>query len=167
MRRRVPPINQTIAHVNRNVKENFWGIKIEKKDINQPDFTTPVQSINNSSVEVINRIPIINDIPFYPDPNYRPPPKLVRIPMSESLGNIDISPEINIDFEENSPFQEGVILETFQRPYKSFFQELQELEGLVNTGRLIQKFLPTQADIDKISKIIQKKVLKVHLCLLW
>ena len=41
-----------------------------------------------------------------------------------------------------------------------FFQEPQELEGLVNTGKLIQKFLPKQADIDKILKIIQRKVLK-------
>ena len=28
----------------------------------------------------------------------------------------DINPEINIDFEENSPFQEGVISEIYQRP---------------------------------------------------
>ena len=80
--------------------------------------------------------------------------------MSESPENIDISPELNIDFEENSPFQEGVILETCQRPDKSFFQEPQELEGLVNTGKLVQKFLPKQADIDRILKIIQRKVLK-------
>ena len=31
---------------------------------------------------------------------------------------------------------------------------------MVNTGRLVQKFLPKQADIDKILKIIQQKVLK-------
>ena len=34
------------------------------------------------------------------------------------------------------------------------------MEGLVNTGKLVQKFLPKQADIDKILKIIQRKVLK-------
>ena len=28
----------------------------------------------------------------------------------------DINPNINFDFEENSPFQEGVMSETFQRP---------------------------------------------------
>ena len=47
-----------------------------------------------------------------------------------------------------------------KRPDKSFFQEPQELEGLVNTGRVVQKFLPKQADRDKILKRIQKKVLK-------
>ena len=34
----------------------------------------------------------------------------------------DIDPEINSDFEVNATFQEGVISEMFQRPYKSYFQ---------------------------------------------
>ena len=34
------------------------------------------------------------------------------------------------------------------------------MESLVNTNNLVQKFLPKQADIDKILKIIQCKVLK-------
>ena len=100
---------------------------MEKKVINHPDFTTPVQSISNFSTEVINRRSIqkINkNIPFYPDPTYKPPPKLVRNPMSGSPENIDISLELNTDFEENSPFQEGVMLETYQRPDKSFFRNL-------------------------------------------
>ena len=97
--------------------------KIEKKVINHPDFTTPMQIIDNYNAEVINRRPIIKDIPFYPDPTFRPPPKPVRIPTSERSENIDISLKINIDLDENSLFQEGIILETFQRPDKSFFQE--------------------------------------------
>ena len=52
------------------------------------------------------------------------------ISMSESAENIDISPEPKTDFEENSPFQDVIILETYQRPDKSFFQEPHELEGL-------------------------------------
>ena len=44
---------------------------------------------------------------------------------SQSSSSIeDISPNINFDFEENSPFQEGIVSETFQRLDKSFFQEL-------------------------------------------
>ena len=62
--------------------------------------------------------------------------------------------------KKNSPFQEGVISETYQRPQRSHFQELQELESLIDTGRLVEKFLLNQADIDKILKIIQRKVLK-------
>ena len=34
------------------------------------------------------------------------------------------------------------------------------MEGLINTGRLIQKFLSKQVDIDKILKITQRIVLK-------
>ena len=49
---------------------------------------------------------------------------------------------------------------TFQRQDKSFFQEVKELGDLINKGNLIQKFLSKQADIDKILKIIQRKVLK-------
>ena len=68
------------------------------------------------------------------------------------------------DFEENSPFQEGVISEAYQRLDKSFFQEPQELNDLINTSNLIQKVLPKQADIDKILKVIQRNVLKgMHL----
>ena len=48
----------------------------------------------------------------------------------------------------------------YQRPDKSYFQEPPELASLVNTGKLVQKFLPKQADIDIILKIIQRKVLK-------
>ena len=80
-----------------------------------------MQSISNSSTEAINRRmkqEISKDIPFYPDPVYRPPSKPVKIPMPEFPGKMDINPELNIDFKENSPFQEGVILETYQRPDK-------------------------------------------------
>ena len=114
-RRRKPPINQTIAQSAEPSKKTPGASKIGKKAINQPDFTTPVQSISNSSVEVNNRrlIQKINkDIPFYPDPTYRSPPKSVGIPTSESPENIDISPQLNTDFQENSPFQVEVILET-------------------------------------------------------
>ena len=103
------PINQTnTAETSKKIPE---VLKIEKKVITHTDFTTPVQSVNDSRVEAINGRPMIKDIPFYPDTIYRPPPKLIRIPTSECPENIDISPEINIDFKENSPFQEGVILE--------------------------------------------------------
>ena len=73
---------------------------------------------------------------------------------------MDIDPEMNTDFDENSQFQEGIVSEMYQRPHKSYFQEPQELKGLINKGRLIQKVLPKQADIDKKLKIIQRKVLK-------
>ena len=87
-----------------------------------------MQSITSSNAELTHRRHIIKDIPFYPDPTYRPPSKLVRTPMPGSSENTDINPEINIDFEENSPFQ-GVISETYQRPDKSFSANLDNYKG--------------------------------------
>ena len=77
---------------------------------------------------------------------------------------MDLDMDINIDFEENSPYQEGIISETYERPDKSYIRELPELGDLLHTSKLVQKFLPKQTDIDKILKIIQRKVLKgMHL----
>ena len=50
-----------------------------------------------------------------------------------------------------------------QKPIKdqiNHFPRSSRIKSLVNTGKLTQKFLPKQADIDKILKIIQRKVLK-------
>ena len=79
----------------------------------------------------------------------------------ESSQNVqDINPNINFDFEENSLFEEGILLETFQRPDKSFFQEPKELGDLINKENFVHKYLPKQTDIDKVLQIIQRKVLK-------
>ena len=63
-------------------------------------------------------------------------------------------------FEENSPFQEGIMSETFQRPDKSFFQNPKELGDLISREKLVHRFVPKQTDIDKILEEIQRKVLK-------
>ena len=41
----------------------------------------------------------------------------------------DINPNINFDFEENSPFQEGIMSEVFQRLDKSFFSRAKRIRG--------------------------------------
>ena len=56
----------------------------------------------------------------------------------------NINPDINLDFEENFPCQEGVISEAYERPDKSHFQEPEELNNFVNTSNLIQKFFFTK-----------------------
>ena len=49
---------------------------------------------------------------------------------------------------------------------KSFLQEPKESGNLINKGNLFHKYLPKQTDIDKILKVIQRKVLKgTHLLL--
>ena len=72
----------------------------------------------------------------------------------------------NVDIEENFPFKEGIISEIYERPDTSYIQEPPELKDLIDTTKLIQKFLPKQMDIDKILDIIKRKVLKgTHLLL--
>ena len=68
--------------------------------------------------------------------------------------------ERKVDIEENSPFQEGIISETYKRPDTSYVQEHYEFTDLVDTTKLIQKFLPKQMDIDNILDIIKRKDLK-------
>ena len=76
--------------------------------------------------KMANTNPLIPDGAFHPGPVYRPPPKPIKQYMtcakSSQSSNVDINnSNINFDFEENSPFQEGVRSETFQRLDKSFF----------------------------------------------
>ena len=46
-----------------------------------------------------------------------------RSKSSDSSESTNINTDINLDFEENSPYQEGVISEAYQTPDKSFFQK--------------------------------------------
>ena len=76
----------------------------------------PAHSINNMDDRIVNNNPFIPDAPFHPDSILRPPIKPIKENMTcdQSSQNVqDINPNINLDFEENPPFQEGVMLETF------------------------------------------------------
>ena len=68
--------------------------------------------------------------------------------------------EINRYFKESSPHQEGIISEIFQRPDKSQLVDCPELIDLINTEKIVKKYLPKQTNIDKILRVIQRKVLK-------
>ena len=72
-----------------------------------------------------------------------------------------------VEIEKNSPFQEGIMSEIYERPNTSYVQEPQELKDLIDTTKLIQKFLPKQTDIDKILDIIKRKgLMGTHLALM-
>ena len=64
-------------------------------------------------------------------PNVRLPPKPPNVDNATTSPNL--GPEPNIDFEENSPHQEGIITETYIAPDQSYLEQLQELIKLVNT----------------------------------
>ena len=93
--------------------------------------------------------------PPYLVPPLRPPPK-----PPDNLSKKQEAESSKIEIEENSPFQESIISEVYERPDKSYFQELIELKDLIDTNNIVQRFLPKQTDIDKILEIIRKKVLK-------
>ena len=97
------------------------------------------------------------DVPLLPCSVHEPLQKKHNITSPQ-----DMKTEINLDIEENSPFQEGIVSELIQRPDKSFFQNPRKLEDVINPDNLIHKFLPKQVDIDKILHVIQKKVLKKY-----
>ena len=107
--------------------------------------------------------------PPYHDPYARPPPRPPDVTdlIDSQKDLLDNDLDRNVDIEEDSPFQEGIISEIYERPDTSYIQEPQELKDLIDTTKLIQKFLPKQIDIDKILDIIKRKVLKgTHLPLI-
>ena len=101
-------------------------------------------------------------IPSYHDPYTRPPPKPLDIsdPLDSQEDLLDNDLDRKVEIEENLPLQEGIISETYERPDNSYVQEPEELTDLIDTTKLIQKYLPKQTDIDKILDIIKRKVLK-------
>ena len=87
-------------------------------------------------------------VQFYPDPILRMLPRLPDL--KENRSNLlDLDMDRNIDFEENSPYQECIIPETYQRLDRSYFKEPSELKDLIDNTKLVQKFLPKQTDIEK------------------
>ena len=68
--------------------------------------------------------------------------------------------ELNIGFEQNSSQQDGIIWEVYERPGKEYLQDSPELQSQVNSKKLIQRYLPKPADLDKMLKIIHRIILK-------
>ena len=148
-RRKLDSISQTINQPSDVTQEIPGRTKIVTGKTNS------IHSTNSTSDRLINNNPFKPNVPSHPDLLVKNPK---HQPMKHNIQEID--PKINFDFEENSPFQEGIMSETFQRPDKSFFQNPKELGDFINQENLVHKFLPKQTDIDKILSIIQRKVLK-------
>ena len=72
-------------------------------------------------------------LPLYLVPQTRPPPK----PM-DNLSKKQEVESSKIEIEENLPFQESIISEVYEKPDKSYFQELTELKHLIDTNNIIQ-----------------------------
>ena len=104
-------INQP-SDVARRISERS---KIATGKTNNPQHTNAVhhRGINNDKS-------FSPDVLLHPDPLHTPFPKQQKVdklfPTNQDTG-------INLDIEENSPFQEGVISETIQRLDKMFFSK--------------------------------------------
>ena len=125
-RKRPDPINQAVNQPSNLSQEIPGRTKIETRKTNCMHSTDPTCSINNMNDRIVNNSPFMLDASFHPGPVLRSPIKPIKQNMmhDQSSQNIqDMNPHISFDFEENSPFQEGIMSETFQRPDKSFFQE--------------------------------------------
>ena len=119
-RKKPDPINQTINQPSDVSQEIPGRTKIVTGKTNS------IHNTNSMSDRLINNIPFMPDVPFHLDPLLRNPKQQ---PIKQNIQ--EINPNINFDFEENSPFQEGVMSETFQRPDKSFFQNPKDLGDLI------------------------------------
>ena len=54
-------------------------------------------------------------IPIYPNQITKPIPKLIeRVTQNDREADLELDLEINKDFEENSPYQEGIISDVYQ-----------------------------------------------------
>ena len=128
----------------------------KRKETRKPQIEQGRENIPNQGYNPQEPI-----IPIYPNQIAKPIPKLTeRVTQDDRQADLELDLEINKDFEENSPYQEGIISEIHQRPDKSQIVDPPELIDLVNTERIVQKYLPKQTDIDKILKVMQRKVLK-------
>ena len=124
----------------------------------KPDLDTQVQNDVVTQQDDPTR-PGVRQTPVYSHPIARTPPRPPDLTDRRSY-RTDVGTDPNQDFEENSPYQEGIITEMYESPDQSYIEEPQGLADLVNTSKLVQKYLPKQTDIDKILDVIKRKMLK-------
>ena len=95
------------------------GVAKDNMDFPVPEqlITDKTEAITRGTMQDKNR-----ELPFYPDPIYSPPPRPPENLQPHSPeSKPDTRAKIDIEFEENSPYQEEVISKFYQRPHKSYF----------------------------------------------
>ena len=146
------PLPESVTQPQVNVQPQHISIPLTQQQ--QVNPTCIIQQIG----------PKIQQRPCPPYARLPPRPPDIIDPLDSQKDLLDNDSDQKIEIEENSLFQEGIISEIYEKPDMSCVQEFQELKDLIDTTKLIQKFLPKQTDIDKILDIIKRKVLKgMHL----
>ena len=118
LRRKIAPPSQ---HGPGSSKSKPIIINSEAVSVVEPKVPKPVPEIPRSEA-----------LPPYLLLQNRPPPK----PPDQLIKNQDAS-NMKTDIEENLPFQENIISKIYERPDKSYFQELVELKDLIDTNNFI------------------------------
>ena len=129
--------NTTGKSVTQNAipKVDKIPIKTEKeKDSKPPQSTVLNQQLPQGLV-----IPLGNIIPITTHPSVRLPPKPPNA-VKDLMSSPNLGQDPNVDFEENSPHQEGIITELYVAPDQSYLEQPQELTKLVNTSKVVQKY---------------------------
>ena len=68
-----------------------------------------------------------NIVPLSAHPSDRLPPKPPNAVNKEASSSPNLGQDPNVDFEENSPHQEGIIIEMYITSDQSYLEQLQEL----------------------------------------
>ena len=75
-----------------------------------------------------------------------------------------INPALNMDSKENALEKACLISKFYETTKVKCQQESPKFHTQIDDQKMMQRFLPKQADLEKILKIIQKKVSKVCNC---
>ena len=154
----------TRKSVTQNTIPKIDKIPVKTDIDSKPNINTQTQPLQSAVVgQQLPQglaIPLGNIIPISTHPSVRPPLKPPNTVDKGATSSPNLIQDPNVDCEENSPHQEGIIMETYITPEQSYIEQPQELKKLVNTSKVVQKYLSRQADIDKILDIIKRKVLK-------
>ena len=122
------PSNQIVDQVNSGCRDEIRKSQMEQSRENIPEQIYVPQK------------PII---PIHPNQISKTIPKSPeRVIQNDKQTDLDLDLEINRDIEENSPYQEGIISEIYERPHKSQIVDPPELTDLVNTEKIVQIYLP-------------------------
>ena len=136
-RRKLDPINQAINQPLDVTQGIQRGTKIVTGKTNSTQGTNSAYDrlINNNN-------PFMLDVPLHWDP-------LLKIPKQQNTHEISYNPNINLNFEENSPFQASCLRHSKDQT-SNFFHNPKDLRDLINKENLIHKFLPNRQTLTKV-----------------
>ena len=98
----LPSLPEPVTHSQETVQREHQ--LPAQTPIRQPTGPTNIKQLIDPRIEH-------RPIPFYPDPILRLPPRPLDLKDTRK-DLLDLGMDRNIDFEENSPYQEGIIPET-------------------------------------------------------